>query len=934
MAESFLPPVIVELGANDTGAAKAIRSLATALTRIPEPAQAAADAFKIVQDAATQMGDGIVAPLDAAKASIRGLASALRALAKTALTTDDEGKTALDGIAQAARTMAAAVAQSASEAQAAMAGLGGEFKAAAGESTAAATAITASADESAAAATASGDAAAASATKSGAALEGTAGALQKYAMGLAAAGFGVFEAIKGASKFNSEITKLNTQAGVSKSQLSSLGDGVLQLAGQVGQSPDSLAEALFHVESNFASLGIKGPDALNLVKIAAEGAKVGGANLVDVTNTLTAAVASGIPGVQNMGQAMGALNAIVGAGDMKMQDLAEAFGSGMVATVKGFGLSLTDVGAALAVFGDNNIRGAKAGTDLRVAVQSLASPVKSAKGELQKLGLTQDTLAQDMRTGGLLKALEDLQGRFKATGVTATEQGQVITTLFGKKAGSGLNVLLDQMDRLKSKYPDITKGAGQFGSAWQTTSHTISTEFDGLKSGLEALGIKIGDVLLPPLTTVLGWIRDGVTWVTEHKAAIQGLAAVVGGALVAGLWAVVGALTAIEVDPVILGITAVVAALIFAYEHFKTFRTIVQDVGKFLAGAFTAAWHAAADVIHWFTTNVLPTLQSAIQAVFTWFDQHKQDFANAWTALAKSVQAAAKWIDDNVLKWLQARIADLAAWWHAHSAQIQEVWRVTFKTMALIAKVWWDGVMKPFLAILAAAWKVAWGLIVDGAKLAWALISGVTTAGMHWVLNIIGVILDMITGHWGRAWHDMVHTGSQAFHDVVNAIGSVTNSFGTLLYDAGKNIIIGLINGMYSMIGSVGSVAGDIASYVRSFFPFSPAKRGPLSGSGSPDLAGAKIGAMLADGMHGSLPAVGTASARLASAAALAVGGAAGGQLSALAVGGAGVGGTSAPQQMAQVQVIVQLDRKVLFEALQTEALRYGRRNPTTGLIY
>ena len=55
------------------------------------------------------------------------------------------------------------------------------------------------------------------------------------------------------------------------------------------------------------------------------------------------------------------LNATVGAGDMKMQDLAEAFGAGMVAVVKGYGLSLKDVGAALATFGDNNIRGCQRG---------------------------------------------------------------------------------------------------------------------------------------------------------------------------------------------------------------------------------------------------------------------------------------------------------------------------------------------------------------------------------------------------------------------------------------------------------------------------------------------------------------------------------------------------------------------------------------------
>ena len=212
-----------------------------------------------------------------------------------------------------------------------------------------------------------------------------------------------------------------------------------------------------------ASLGATAPTMLNAVKIAAEGAKVGNANLEDVTNALTAAIASGIPGVSELqARAMEkALNAIVGAGDMKMQDLAEAFGSGLLATVKGFGLSLKDVGAALDVFGDNNIRGAHAATDLRMAVQALAVPAATGKAQLQSMGLSMTSLADTMRQHGLLATLEELQARFKATGVTASEQGQVITEILGKKAGVGLALLMEQMDRLKSKYPDITDGAEQ-----------------------------------------------------------------------------------------------------------------------------------------------------------------------------------------------------------------------------------------------------------------------------------------------------------------------------------------------------------------------------------------------------------------------------------------------------------------------------------------
>ena len=73
--------------------------------------------------------------------------------------------------------------------------------------------------------------------------------------------------------------------------------------------------------------------------------------------------------------------------------------------------------------------------------------------------------------------------------------------------------------------------------------------------------------------------------------------------------------------------------------------------------------------------------------------------------------------------------------------------------------------------------------------------------------------------------------------------------FGGRLFDAGKNIISSLIDGIKSMIGKVGDAMGDIGGRIRNFLPFSPAKEGPLSGSGSPDRSGEKIADMVADGI-------------------------------------------------------------------------------------
>lgn len=351
--------------------------------------------------------------------------------------------------------------------------------------------------------------------------------MSKALRGVGAVGLGLATTVVGvgvasadlAIKFQSTMATLSTQAGVAKSQLGSLSNGVLSLAGQVGFSPDSLAEALYHIESSFASVGITGPKALSLLKIAAEGAAVGHANLVDVTNALDAAVASGIPGVQDFSQAMGVLNATVGAGDMQMQDLADAFSTGLLANVKSYGLSITDVGAALAVFGDNNIRGAAAATDLRMAVQAMAVPAKAGADQLAAMGMSTTQMAKDMQSGGLLKALEDLKAHMDAAKVSTKEQGQVLTTVFGKKAGGGILVLYDQLDRLKSKYPDLTKGANNFGSAWEQTKSTIQQQFNDIRSGADALGVRLGQALLPQLSKL---ITEGQNALGQIESGFEG----------------------------------------------------------------------------------------------------------------------------------------------------------------------------------------------------------------------------------------------------------------------------------------------------------------------------------------------------------------------------------------------------------------------------
>lgn len=491
--------------------------------------------------------------------------------------------------------------------------------------------------------------------------EGFAARLTKVGMigGAGLAAVGVASVVM-AAKFDSAMEQIHTQAGVAQDQIGGLKSGVLALAGQVGFSPDSLAEALYHIESSFASVGIKGPQAMNMLKIAAEGAAVGHANLVDVTNALDAAIASGIPGVSNMSQAMGVLNATVGAGDMKMQDLADAFGTGMLAVVKGFGLSITDVGAALAVFGDNNIRGAQAGTELRMAVMALASPAKAGIKVLEGLGLTASQLGKDMQTGGLMKAVTDLKTHMDKAGLSAVQQGQVITEIFGKKAGTGVNILISQFDRLKSKYPDLAKGASQFGQAWEATKKTTAQQWKELESGAEALGIQIGEKLMP-------YVQKLLSFMLSHKSVFTDVAI--------GIAAVTLALTALSVilkgialvsmlfNPIGLIITALAALAIgftIAWKKSATFRDVIKDIGivflgigvvvvqanKIIVMAFldmvSAVIHGAAAAFGW-----IPGLGPKLKEAAAKFDGLKAGVNNAFDSMIGKMKDWQRGLEDN-----------------------------------------------------------------------------------------------------------------------------------------------------------------------------------------------------------------------------------------------------------------------------------------------
>ena len=99
------------------------------------------------------------------------------------------------------------------------------------------------------------------------------------------------------------------------------------------------------------------------------------------------------------------------------------------------------------------------------------------------------------------------------------------------------------------------------------------------------------------------------------------------------------------------------------------------------------------------------------------------------------------------------------------------------------------------------------------------------------------------------------------FKSIPTSILRIASGWGSLLFEAGKNIIQGLINGIKERASGIGNVISGVVSKIVSFFPHSPAKEGPMSGQGDPYYSGQAIVGRLSAGIASMDPLAGSVTA-------------------------------------------------------------------------
>ena len=287
------------------------------------------------------------------------------------------------------------------------------------------------------------------------------------------------------------------------------------------------------------------------------------------------------------------------------------------------GFSVEDTAEAIGLMANAGIKSTQAGTSLRTIMTNLSGEVKICGENIGEVTVATTNADGSMRD--LSDILADCRTAF--SGLSESEKAAAAESLVGKNAMSGFLALMNAGEG------DIAKLSGAIDNcngAAQSMADTMNNNLEGqltiLKSQLQELAISFGEILLPAVKKIVGWVQgfidvlnslpDGVkeTIVTVAliAAALGPVLIIIGkiitavGTIMTIVPKVVGVIKAVKTaflalnatmlaNPIVLiiaAIAALVAAFIYLWNNCDEFRQFWIDLWESIKEIAVAVWEA------------------------------------------------------------------------------------------------------------------------------------------------------------------------------------------------------------------------------------------------------------------------------------------------------------------------------------------------------
>lgn len=486
-----------------------------------------------------------------------------------------------------------------------------------------------------------------------------------------------------------------------------------------------------------------------------------------------------------------------------------------------------------------------------VSLKQASIDAKAAELGFQKVGGSFDNEAQQAATLALImEQTADAHGAFAREGDTLAHQVQVLKAHFGDFAAKAGTLVLPMVTALASAALDHLVPALESLSTWAKdiaipalqdfAARIQATVVPKIKQAAAVFQTEVR----PRLQALIDWLTTTVPPAVSRVVAFFekfgpaiGAAAAVIGTFVAGFktfnkiktiigaaktaWAALNAtMAANPIFLVIAAIAALVAIFVALYQNNETFRAAVD-----------AAWAqikaAVSVVVEWFQTNVVPALQAAWAKIQAAWDAVWPQLQAAWASYGQPVV-------DLIINVFQGLAANWDTIWQGISTVVSGVWQVISSVISTVVGVI-SGIIQVWTSALSGDWQGVWDGIKQIVSSVWDGIKGVINGALSIVKGYITGAMGVISGIFSGVWSSISSTVSGAWNGIKSAISSGVSSaistisslpsralsalgnLGSTLWNAGKSLIQGFINGISSMFGSVKSKLGSLTSSLTSW---------------------------------------------------------------------------------------------------------------------
>ncbi len=221
-----------------------------------------------------------------------------------------------------------------------------------------------------------------------------------------------------------------------------------------------------------------------------------------------------------------------------------------------------------------------------------------------------------------------------------------------------------------------------------------------------------------------------------------------------------------------------------------------------------AAYSGLRSMVSTVLSGVGSVVRSLLTGIANFWSQHGTQIMNFASIAWRGIWTTISTILSAVGSIVSAGLSAVALFWNAHGSQIMSTVSATFSFVAAIVGNclnFMSGLFQAVMPIVSGVTQVAFAIIQTVISVAGSVISGV-----------VQVVSNLFHGEWRAAFEAAKQTAVDIWDAIVNTFEGID------LFQIGKDIINGLINGISSMASAawdaVGNIASGIASTVTGFF--------------------------------------------------------------------------------------------------------------------